>query len=1737
MSLIHFNSIYSAVIKKIIFLIIFCHTCATVLAQNGIRPETAWEFLKGDSVVPQATPVYGKQGKVTEGNKPGARQRGVTWVDASGNQWLFGGLYIDSISFWAKYLNDLWKYDPNTDQWTFMKGDNGLNVPGVYGIRGVPSDENRPGGRSACVSWVDEDGNLWLFGGTGYNRGNYGYLNDLWKYNVTTNQWTWVHGDNAVDVPTVYGSKGIAAATNQPGGRTNSISWSDTNGNLWLFGGGGYTHDRTLGMLNDLWKYNVITNQWTWMKGDSLTMVQTAYGSLGVTSSANDPGSRAASITWTDNAGNLLLFGGYYVKMPEYSYVNLSDLWKYDTATNNWTWIKGDSTRNAVGVYGVQGVGSITNNPKSREGGCSFKDGTGNLWMFGGERRNSNGQTTLLNDLWKYEPSLNQWTWMKGDSTFNAIAVYGTQSVAATLNKPEAKAYPMSWTANAGSFWIFGGGTKPTNLVNHASDLWKYDPPTNNWAWMKGDTIKNVTSFFGEQGYVAEGNSPGAREGGVMWKDLSGNLWLFGGDVDTVSGISGFKNDLWKYDVSVNQWIWMKGDSTNDNVGVYGTIGVAAAANKPGARIGSVSWTDASGILWLYGGFGFHTAGVGGYFNDLWKYDPSTNNWTWVKGDNTGNNVGVYGTQGVANAANKPGGRYASVSWIDISGRLWLFGGYGMHTSSWAFLNDLWRYDPATNNWTWMKGDNTGDVNGVYGTQGTGAAGNKPGSRFYCVPWTDGSGDLWLFGGYGNHSSSQGFLNDLWKYNISQNQWTWMKGDITGDMMGVYGTQGTAATGNKPGGRYLPVGWKDGSGNLWMFGGLGYGENSGGNLNDLWKYDPATNQWAWIKGDKEANQLSEFGIKGVPSAETKPGGRRNSSYSADASGNFWLYGGMGNTANGENLLNGLFKYNPSTNEWAWMKGIRNASNQGVYGSQGASAANFKPGARSGAISWRDTSNYLWLFGGQDHNEYFNDLWRYDVRENQWAWMKGDSIRNQFAGVYGTQQVPATGNKPGARNGGISWTDTLGKLWMFGGMQYDGVVTNRFNDLWKHDPITNNWAWMKGDNTVNQFGVYGTVNVAAAGNKPGARDGAVSWTDAAGNHWMFGGFGYAASGATGYLNDLWKYNPSTNQWTWVKGNNSINNTGIYGVLRVAAAGNRPGARKGSVSWVDPSGNLWLFGGNGYAASGPVGYLNDLWKYNPATNQWTWMKGANTTGAMAQYGLQGYAWGGAGEGNQPGARVNGVSWIDLYGKLWLLGGYGNNASSTGYLNDLWQYNTTNDKWIWMKGDTIINISGKGDQPGARAQSISWRDIYGDLWLFGGLGRGTSGAGYLNDLWKIFGGTKYIFTGNGNWNVSSNWAGFIVPSTTISAGMDVIINHTIPGVCINTGSIVLENSGKLTVESQKALTIDQGSLSNSGFVIGPGNKPGTVIFTGADVDSLVSTGSLTTPLILQEKNMVLTGNTSTVTVNLLGGTGSRTNAGNSSLTLGNYNLVMDTASLITNNTNYIITNGSGRLIRRVEKDSTVLYPVGVNDVSYTPATITNTGTGPQDYSVGVETGVIGSGSTPVPVTTGNVNRSWKIEKTTPAPGMITVVLQWNLADEQSQFNRGMSYIAHMAVCPPPPPPNCDASYYDAVEVSAATGSNPFSQLRDSVTNFNSPTFIVTSQEAVYRFINTYGSIPGDGNWSNPLNWTNGQAPPSVIRPGMTVIIDPIVGNECIFTGTLVVQPGGKITVNEGKKLTVIQ
>lgn len=420
---------------------------------------------------------------------------------------------------------------------------------------------------------------------------------------------------------------------------------------------------------------------------------------------------------------------------------------------------------------------------------------------------------------------------------------------------PGGSQYSSTWTDNNGNLWLLTGigftstTPAPSNLPGYFNELWEFTG-TQNYGGGCGNYWSLVTpASFG----------PTGRWGAVTWTDpATGHLWLFGGQDASLE----FLNDLWEFNITTKTWTQHAGGFNQP--GVYGTLGTASAGNLPGGRWGASARLDASGNLWLFGGFGCDSTVAGCsnmLLNDLWEY--SGGQWTWVSGSNIGGSAGSYGTQGTTAATNEPPSRQASAAWMDNAGNFWMFGGFTSGTNG---FNDLWKYDTVTmKQWTWVSGSKGAtSTPGNYGTQGISASTNVPGARWLSAAWSDTHGNLWLYGGQGFDTTGNGSLGDLWEFvvdtntdpgnptQIALNQWVWVKGPNVVSQPGNYGLAPDPSVWprvtNVPGTRWAPAYWtttpaQTGDQQFWMFGGEGF-DSTGSTgkgfslLNDLWRYLP-----------------------------------------------------------------------------------------------------------------------------------------------------------------------------------------------------------------------------------------------------------------------------------------------------------------------------------------------------------------------------------------------------------------------------------------------------------------------------------------------------------------------------------------------------------------------------------------------------------------------------------------------------------------------------------------------------------------------------------------------------------------------------------------------------------------------------------------------------------------------------------------------------------------------------------
>ena len=207
-------------------------------------------------------------------------------------------------------------------------------------------------------------------------------------------------------------------------------------------------------------------------------------------------------------------------------------------------------------------------------------------------------------------------------------------------------------------------------------------------------------------------------------------------------------------------WSWQGGSAVG---------GQPSTPSGPGARCCSSQWV-LNGTLYIFGGVsppsspistprsslqpqsrrgcqdGHDESGKTGLLDDLWSLAPpyAAGRWKLRAGSLAANRAPADGP-----AARNYGLAFAN----EARGQLWLWSGVGSQKpgdTTGTYLQDLWRFDTATDRWT----NETSRVVGAW-----------PAPREWSQTWTDGAGSLWLFAGTDRDNSTvlnMGTPTDLW---------------------------------------------------------------------------------------------------------------------------------------------------------------------------------------------------------------------------------------------------------------------------------------------------------------------------------------------------------------------------------------------------------------------------------------------------------------------------------------------------------------------------------------------------------------------------------------------------------------------------------------------------------------------------------------------------------------------------------------------------------------------------------------------------------------------------------------------------------------------------------------------------------------------------------------------------------------------------------------------------------------
>ena len=217
--------------------------------------------------------------------------------------------------------------------------------------------------------------------------------------------------------------------------------WATPDGSVWIFGGNGTQR----AALDDLWRLSPrpgdpATYDWTWIAGGP-----------GSGSSAR-PLARQGAAGWSDDQGNLWLFGGD----PESHAEFCNDVWKFDPGATTWTQIGPGDCGSGLDLNGLL--------PSGRYAGTPFITPDGNFWIFGGYGKflTQTGAVILsaLSDVWRRSAADGSWMRSTGTQLVSAPAK-GLPGVAAPDATPGGTSYACGWADGVGGLWNFGGGQSP----------------------------------------------------------------------------------------------------------------------------------------------------------------------------------------------------------------------------------------------------------------------------------------------------------------------------------------------------------------------------------------------------------------------------------------------------------------------------------------------------------------------------------------------------------------------------------------------------------------------------------------------------------------------------------------------------------------------------------------------------------------------------------------------------------------------------------------------------------------------------------------------------------------------------------------------------------------------------------------------------------------------------------------------------------------------------------------------------------------------------------------------------------------------------------------------------------------------------------------------------------------------------------------------------------------------------
>ncbi len=301
------------------------------------------------------------------------------------------------------------------------------------------------------------------------------------------------------------------------------------------------------------------------------------------------------NMVYNPGTGRILLFGGQAVHHWE---MDLQDTWAYDPTNNSWQDL---GLLEAGEVYGV-----------------AFDEAAGRAIML-----NMEGET------WAYDPAAGTWEQRN------------------PAGAPSRRCgHRMVYDARAGKVILFGG-FKCTGISDPLmNDTWAYDYQSDTWEEMSPQVSPPVRIYHG-----------------MVYQPDAGVTLVWGGRQE--EGVE--DTGVWAYDYMANTWTDRQPDG---------------GPPKPYAYPALV-YDPVSGKVIMFGGLELTSVFDGRLVDESWSYDYEDNSWVAIESDE-----------------RPPGRSMHAMAFSLAAGRAILLGGETYKAYSGKLADDMWSFDPATNQWT-----------------------------------------------------------------------------------------------------------------------------------------------------------------------------------------------------------------------------------------------------------------------------------------------------------------------------------------------------------------------------------------------------------------------------------------------------------------------------------------------------------------------------------------------------------------------------------------------------------------------------------------------------------------------------------------------------------------------------------------------------------------------------------------------------------------------------------------------------------------------------------------------------------------------------------------------------------------------------------------------------------------------------------------------------------------------------